>query len=208
MTKLAFNPKDGDEKMQYDADLQNYMCCQQAWAFTDKLAAQPCCGMPMFLTGVSGLIWVTFIEIRIVVELGYTMDTLGKCLENQPKEFIGRLFSMLLAPGDSVYCPRGQIPITLAIGPEHDKDSESKLWYGSFLVSPILDTLKLHDTAPKVLGELSAWLTKAISRGLMVFKLNGPLISKWTDSWKPKATEPAAAPPAALDEATAAAEED
>ena len=156
---------------------------QKAWCFSEKIEANPSAGLPCFVTAATGLLWVSAVDIRMALDKQQGLETLREVLAKISAAEMDKVPSCILAPGDSIWCPLGYVPVVIAIGTETERQADDDLKFGSFTVLPVIGEKASKDVNPMVLAEVKAWLVNGIPRRLNVFKANGGPISKWMENW-------------------------
>ena len=156
--------------VQQDVVMPPYLTLQKRIAFTARIEGSPIAGLARFITCSSGMFWLTFVEVRNVIDQGFSIDTLSAYLANLSDEFLGKLPSIIIDEGSSAFCPEGYVCIAIALGDEKCADEKMH----SFITHPVLDKRMASGRIDAVsLTEIKSWVSKGIARKLKVLTYDG-----------------------------------
>jgi len=185
---FVFNEPEKPVNFTMPGNFTPYMVIGKAWHVSFKIELRPTAGLAHFIIVSHGYGLVLLVPIALVIDSGYTVDSLSDFLNACDPAVIEKQHAYGVEPGHGVFCPFGHVAVVVGVGPSNlnSKDQKERYEHLQYYVVPALDTASFLNAPKAVQVEVSTWLEKACTRNLSVLNVepNNDLLPKWLKSLK------------------------
>ena len=157
------------------------LCAQHDWTFSVDLDAHPVQGFSTFLSVVTGVALIIFLDIADMGSKEFGIERTAAYLESLEADDISKLPRMVISRGGHCFVPFGVLPIVVGM---NDRVDEIQSAHVAYVLRLVLDSNQVKGANAQVRAEIISSLTRAKAKAQTFF--GGPVkevLDNFTASW-------------------------